>query len=98
MKWTPEKVKSLRQKLGWATADLARRLAIKVEEIQAWETGAKPVSREGNQQLTQLAHNVKKMADKIKTQPIADSVMREKGLEQTTQEDCLNHIDPLDQN
>ena len=49
-----EKVKSLRQKKGWAQEDLAREVDVSLSTIQRWESkGAKP-TRHARRQLQKL--------------------------------------------
>jgi DNA-binding transcriptional regulator YiaG len=39
MKWTPEAVKELRERLGFSQAALAKRLGVAVSTVSRWETG-----------------------------------------------------------
>lgn len=39
MEWDAEQIRSLRRRLGWSHADLARRLGVQVESIHQWEKG-----------------------------------------------------------
>lgn len=37
--WNKEEIKSLRLRLGWSQADLARRLSCASTDVEAWEKG-----------------------------------------------------------
>jgi ribosome-binding protein aMBF1 (putative translation factor) len=45
-----EKVKELRQKMGWAQEDLARQINVSLSTVQRWESkGAKPTRNVRNE-------------------------------------------------
>ena len=49
-----EKVKELRQRMGWAQEDLARQINVSLSTVQRWEgKGAKP-TRNTRQELARL--------------------------------------------
>jgi len=49
-----EKVKELREKMGWAQEDLARELGVSLSTVQRWEKqGAKP-TRLARREITRL--------------------------------------------
>jgi transcriptional regulator with XRE-family HTH domain len=97
-------VKSLRQRLGWSAAELARRLGTQVETILSWELGPGAVSQkaaispvppippipiETLHELQALANFVDSNAQRIASQPAAEILLRDRGIEQIVTDEVL---------
>ena len=54
-KWTPDKIRSLRLRMGWSAAELARRFGGQADLITRWELGECEPTSVDRLQLEQLA-------------------------------------------
>ncbi len=87
MVWSANSIKQLRRQLGWGPAHLARRLGCKVEDVAAWEVGTSVPNADTTSQLMYLKSFVEKNAYVLSSKPIAESLMKDKGLEQISQDE-----------
>ena len=85
--WTPAAIKTLRQKLGWTRAELSRRVGVTVSTIQAWEEGAGAPEAEAQNTLLSLEGHLQKYSDSLSTDPLAEKVLAQKGLNQVMRND-----------
>ena len=80
--WTKQNIKSLRMRLGWSQADLARRLNCSSADVDLWETGEiLPNPRVANE-LILIAKHADACSDEIHTSPLAESLCDRKALVQ----------------
>jgi transcriptional regulator with XRE-family HTH domain len=82
-------VKVLRQRLGWSAAELARRLGTQVEKILAWENGQGVIAIETLHELQALANFVDSNAHRVASQPVAEVLLRDLGVEQIVTDEVL---------
>lgn len=85
--WTPTAIKTLRQKLGWTRAELSRRVGVSVALVQAWEEGNESPEADAQNTLLSLEGHLQKYSDSISTDPLAEKVLAQKGLNQVMRND-----------
>ncbi len=71
-KWSAEKIKSLRLRLGWSAADFARRFGCTSDVIMEWEKGTLPPSPEDLMQFDRLEFYLESYSEQVSRGPIAD--------------------------
>lgn len=71
MKWTGEKVKSLRLKLGWSRAELGRRLGLNVSQVFELEEGKLPLVQETIDSLYQLSSHLNDYSRSLKVKGLS---------------------------
>ena len=84
-----QEVKELRQRLGWSAAELARRLGVSAETVLGVEQGTIPFHSELRNQLLSLSNFVDANADRMASVPVAETVMRDLGVDQIEVEKIL---------
>ena len=80
--WTAEKIKSLRQQLGWSAADFSRRFGCDLEIVNQWERGEKSPSPEHIRQFESLAFHMDSISEQIQLRPQAEQFLTSNGIEQ----------------
>lgn len=75
-------IKSLRLRLGWTQADLARRLNCEVAEVSSWELGIEPLSPKVCSELQILFSQAEAYAEEIHCGPQAESLCEQQDLGQ----------------
>lgn len=80
MTWNPEKIKTLRCRLGWTQADLARKLNCDSELVQSWESPQNKVLQAievHSDVLFILEKQAEIAAEQIFQSPLAESILEE---------------------
>lgn len=85
--WKSDRILSLRRRLGWSQAELSRRLGVKVDAIQMWETGAGSPGIESMNELSSLESHVESYSSTISALPMAEVVLKEQNLNQILRKD-----------
>ena len=80
--WTKSRIKSLRLRLGWSQADLARRLQCASTEVESWEKGADIPSPVLMNELFLVAKQAEACSDEVHGSPRAESLCDKKALGQ----------------
>lgn len=75
-------IKSLRLRLGWTQADLARRLNCQSSEVQSWETGLTSPDKEITSRLELLVSHAESNANEIQSVPQAENFCERRRLGQ----------------
>jgi transcriptional regulator with XRE-family HTH domain len=75
-------VKSLRLRLGWSQADLARRLSCSIIEVNEWEHGQCSPNIKLSGQLELLFSQAETCAFELQTTPKAENICKNKHLGQ----------------
>jgi len=85
-------IKTLRQRLGWSVAEMARRMGCNTKLIQAWEKEAAKPDPEALNQLRYLQNHVESYSEQIAQKPIVEKEMEERHVAQLTHRDLLKDI------
>lgn len=97
--WTAQKIKSLRLRLGWSSADFSRRFGCTCEVTMDWERGVCPPTPTDILQLNRLEFYLESYCEQIARSPVADFAMSSRHLQQIYQNDvsafspAKNHSD-----
>lgn len=92
MSFTGLNIRTLRQRLGWSFAEMARRMGCKVDLIQKWECETSAPDGEALNQLRYLQNHVESNCEKIAQMPMVEKEMEERRMAQLTHRDLLNDI------
>ena len=95
MEWTPDEVRQLRYRLGYSQAEMARCLKLEVEVVMAWELGTFFPEYGHCNELLRILNQTETNADRVQRRPIADVMMRDRGLSQIHDFEVLTSIDRL---
>lgn len=79
--WNPEHIVTLRRRLGWSKADLARRLHCETTEVEAWELGS-PVTASVQGLLEVISRQADACFDEMKYTPVAECELDKSSLNQ----------------
>lgn len=95
MNWTAQEIKQLRSRLGWSQAELARQMKTELAQISAWELGTTPPADQYRSRFAQIFHQAELNAERVQRRPIAEIIMRDRGLSQIHDFDVLDTITPV---
>lgn len=87
MKWNGEQVKQLRQRMGWCTANFARRLNCSQELVLKWESGEQQPESQYYPTLQLLHDSAETNAEQSRQRTLAERLLKEEGLDQITKKD-----------
>ncbi len=80
--WSKESIRSLRLRLGWSKADLARHLSCTCLDVDAWESGETfPNPRLANE-LILIAKHADACSEEVHASPLAETLCDKKSLVQ----------------
>jgi transcriptional regulator with XRE-family HTH domain len=85
-------IRTLRQRLGWSVAEMARQMGCTTVLIQSWETGASHPDSDSLNQLRYLCDHVESKSHLISQTPLAEREMETRGVAQLTHRDLLEDI------
>jgi DNA-binding transcriptional regulator YiaG len=80
--WNAFELRQLRYRLGWCRAEMARFMKLNPELVSAWETGRFQPTEEHCKALLAILNQAETYAEKVQRRPIAEVVMRDRGLSQ----------------
>lgn len=80
--WSKAKIKSLRLRLGWSQADLARRLNCASTEVEHWESGASIPTTALLNELFLVAKQADACSHEVHCSPLAETLCDERALGQ----------------
>lgn len=86
MSWNPEKIRFLRQRMGWSQSDLARRLQCESKLVIDWEVGGRAPHAMHLQTLELLSFQAENIMDQVLSSPLAEIMMDETHQSQITLE------------
>lgn len=92
MDFSQDKIRTLRQRLGWSLAEMARQMGCSTDLIAAWESGSSQPDPEALNQLHYLNGHVESNSVQIHSQALAEEKMETDGMAQLTNRDLLNDI------
>lgn len=93
MEWTSEEIRLLRHRLGWSQAEMARCLKLDLAVFASWEKGQSSPGDEQRNSLLMILHQAEMNAEKVQRRPIAEIVMRDRGLSQIHDFDLIEEFD-----
>lgn len=78
--YTATEMKHLRYRLGYSQAEMARCLNLQLSHISGFESGRAEVPNELKSRLLQIFNQVEDSAGRVSRNPIAEVIMKERGL------------------
>ena len=88
--WDAKELRQLRYRLGWSKAEMARCLNVDLKLLLGWETGLTLPDMACSQQLVGIWNQAESNSEKVQRRPIAELMMRERGLSQIHDFDVLS--------
>jgi transcriptional regulator with XRE-family HTH domain len=85
-------IRTLRQRLGWSLAEMARRMGCNTELIQKWESNNLRPDAEALNQLRYLRNHAESNSELIAQKPHCEKEMEEKHMAQLTHRDLLKDV------
>lgn len=93
MEFTADDIRQLRYRLGWSQAEMARCLKLELSIIAGWESGTLAPQHEHRNSLCLILHQAEHLAEKIHRRPIAEVMMRKRGLSQIHDLEVVESLD-----
>jgi len=84
-----QKIRTLRQRLGWSLAEMARQLGCSTDLVHEWEEGVSQPDAEVIHQLQHLSSYVDAYSEQIAQKPVAEKEMDVRRISQLTHRDLL---------
>src|SRR4051812_6588887 len=78
MSFDSSNIRTLRQRLGWSLAEMARRMGCKTALVQRWEAGVSHPDTEAINQLRYLQNHVESNSELIAQKPQVEKEMEER--------------------
>ena len=91
--WTPQKIKLLRQRLGWSRAEFSRRVGVKQEVVLMWEKGQKKPDGATLNHMKSLLDHLQNYNESLAIDPQAESYLTENNLSQITKNNLKNSME-----
>ncbi len=85
-------IRTLRQRLGWSLAEMARQMGCTTVLIQCWESGSQRPDADCLNQLRYLRDHVESKSHMTSQAPIAEREMESRGVGQLTHRDLLKDL------
>ena len=85
-------IRTLRQRLGWSLAEMARQMGCTTGLIQSWENGDVVPDADALNQLRYLRDHVENKSHLMQQVPLAEKEMETRGVAQLTHRDLLDDI------
>ena len=92
--WTAGDVRGLRGRLGWCQAEMARQLKCDVELIRKYEQGETRPDDGHRHRLSSIFHQAEQAAAQTLRRPMAEIMMRDRGISQIHDLDVLESWPP----
>lgn len=89
MSFNKQDIRSLRQRLGWSLAEMARQMGCTAALIGKWEAGASEPDSESLNQLRYLRNHVETYSEQIQQLPQLEKEMESRRVAQLTGRDLL---------
>lgn len=80
--WSKDAIKSLRLRLGWSQADLARRLSCASAEVEMWESGSRTPDMNFVNELFLIEKLAEACSHEVQASPLAETLCDQKALGQ----------------
>ena len=95
-KWTADKIRDLRWRLGWSQTELARHLGCRQQTISEWETGLYAPQNAYSKLLDQFADRNESYRHQMRVDSASDIVLRQSRKTQVSTDEVLGHLPPFD--
>jgi DNA-binding transcriptional regulator YiaG len=92
MSFSGTDIRTLRQRLGWSVAEMARRMGCNTDLIHKWETQALTPDSDALNQLRYLKNHAESHSDLIAQKPLCEKEMEERRMAQLTHRDLLKDV------
>ena len=92
MKFNGKDIRSLRQRLGWSMAEMARRMGCNSTLIRQWESETQLPDHDAVNQLCFLQNHLETASDHVAQCPLAEKELQLRGVAQLTSRDLLKDI------
>ncbi len=89
MSFSGPNIRTLRQRLGWSLAEMARQMGCSTDLISKWECGSLHPDSDALNQLTYLQNYVEVYSEQIAQKPLAELEMETRRVAQLTHRDML---------
>ncbi|MBX3021549.1 MAG: helix-turn-helix domain-containing protein [Bdellovibrionales bacterium] len=89
MSLNAQDIRTLRQRLGWSVAEMARRMGCSTDLVTKWESGALVPEPESLNQLRYLRDHADGNSERTLQKPVAEVRMEAGRLSQLTHRDLL---------
>ena len=89
MSFKDQDIRTLRQRLGWSRAEMARQMGCSSDLILKWETGTSQPDSEALNQMSHLRNHVENYSEQTAQRPQADKEMESRRVAQLTHRDLL---------
>ncbi|MBK9323888.1 MAG: XRE family transcriptional regulator [Bdellovibrionaceae bacterium] len=80
--WSKQSIRSLRLRLGWSQADLARRLSCACTDVDAWESGDILPNPLIANELIMIAKQAEACSEEIHASPLVETLCEKRALGQ----------------
>lgn len=80
--WSKDAIKSLRLRLGWSQADLARRLSCASTDVELWENGSRSPAAQFMNELFLISKQADVCSHEVAASPRAETLCDQKALGQ----------------
>lgn len=82
MAWSTNQLRSLRLRLGWSQSEMARRLSIRSEAVDAWERGVAVPSLEMHNELEFILRQAEEVRIEVQSSCLVDDALDKKAIDQ----------------
>lgn len=82
-------IRTLRQRLGWSVAEMARRMGCDTQLVQSWESEISKPDHEALNQLRYLLNHAETYSEHIAQKPMVEKAIEERHVAQLTHRDLL---------
>jgi transcriptional regulator with XRE-family HTH domain len=89
MSFNNQDIRTLRQRLGWSLAEMARQMGCSADLVGKWETGASQPDSDALNQLRYLRNHVETYSEQIRELPLVEKEMESRRVAQLTGRDLL---------
>ena len=80
--WSPEKIKNLRQRLGWSAADFSRHFGVSSLIVLDWESGVSRPTSDDILHIERLEFHLESSTAQLQTGPQAEVALKNLKLNQ----------------
>jgi transcriptional regulator with XRE-family HTH domain len=87
-----KEIRTIRQRLGWSQAEMARQMGCTADLIQKWEAGTMSPDFDAVNQLRYLENHIEQNSERTAQKPLVEVEMESRRVEQLTHRDLLKDI------